>query len=237
MLRPAYSRLVLGMFIALLVPQAMLRAQAISPVIAEYHGKARGQFQVINNTLYPMDVVLEPFSFVVNSKGRPIYGPLEPQIQVRLSDTSFRLAPRQTYRVYYDATAEVLPAWFTIYATVTRANNHAAVRVAFQLPHTVYLLPKTRLERSEVKFLRAVSPAHGPVRVVVENASGEYARVQEVDLISKSGKKAFPGFPFFPHQRRIILLKPDRGTQPERVMIKFRHFKIEQAIRGGGVTP
>jgi hypothetical protein len=237
MLRPIHSRLALGMFIALLVPQAMLRAQAISPVIAEYHGKARGQFQITNNTLYPMDVVLEPFSFVANSKGQPIYGPLEPQIHVQLSDTSFRLAPRQIYTVYYNATADVLPAWFTIYATVTRANNPSAVRVAFQLPHTVYLLPKRRLERDEVKFLRAESPAHGPVRVVVENSSGEYARVQEVDLVSKSGKKVFPGFPFFPHQRRIILLEPDRGTQPERVLIKFRHFKIEQAIQDGGVTP
>jgi P pilus assembly chaperone PapD len=230
-------RIVLGALVVLLFSQAMARAQAISPVIAEYQGKGRGEFQVSNSTLYPMDVVLEPFSFVVDSKGHPTYGPLEPTIHVRLSSPSFRLGPKQVYTVFYDATADVLPAWFTIYATVTRANNHSDVRVAFQLPHTVYILPKTTVKRDSVIFRRAVSPATGPVQVEVENRSGDYARVQEVDLITNSGKKVLPGFPFFPHQRRILLLEPDKGAQVERVVIKFPRFKVEQRIQDAGASP
>jgi hypothetical protein len=236
MFRSLHFRIVLGALFSLLFWQAMARAQAISPVIAEYPGKAQGQFQVTNTTLFPMDVVLEPFSFVVDSKGRPTYGPLEPHVRVRLSATSFRLGPKQIYTVYYDASADVLPAWFTIYATMTRANNHSDVRVAFQLPHTVYLLPKTTVGRDAVIFRSAVAPATGPVRVEVENRSDDYARVQEVDLICHSGKKIFPGFPFFPHQRRILLLDPGHEKQPERVIIKFPKFKTEHPIKDAGTS-
>jgi hypothetical protein len=237
MIRSFNSRIVLGTLIALLSLHAVARAQAISPFIAQYQGKAQGQFQITNTTLFPMDVVLEPFSFVVNSKGQPKYGPLEPGIRVRLSSTSFRLGPKQVYTVYYEASADVLPAWFTIYATVTRANNHADIRVAFQLPHTVYLLPKTTVEKESVVFRQAAYAAGGTVRVELENRSADYARVQEVDLVTDSGKKAFPGFPFFPHQRRILELAADKGARPERVVIRFPKFKVEQSIHDTGTSP
>jgi hypothetical protein len=237
MIRSLHFRIVLGAAIALLSMQTMARAQVVSPVIVEYQGKARGQFQVTNNTLFPQDVVLEPFSFTVDSTGHPTYGPLDPTLQVRLSITSFRLGPRQVYTVYYDASSDVLPAWFTIYATVTRANNPSNVRVAFQLPHTVYLLPKTTVERDSVKFGRTWLTADGRLQVELDNRSDDYARVQEVDLMTSAGKKFFPGFPFFPHQRRILLLDTDKGARPERVIIKFPKFKVEKTIQGEGVSP
>lgn len=237
MIRVFRLRLVLGALIGLFLSQGLVRAQAISPVVTEDRGKARGQFQLTNNTLFPMDVVLEPFSFMVNSHGQPTYRPLEPGIRVRLSTTSFRLGPRQVYTVYYDAEADALPAWFTIYATVTRANNHSDVRVAFQLPHTVYLLPKTTVGRDSITFHLAMSTASGPARIEVENLSNDYARVKEVDLVTSSGKKTFPGFPFFPHQRRILLLNLEPGSRPERVILKFPHFKVEQAVLSAGASP
>jgi hypothetical protein len=236
MTRTLQFRLVLGALIGLLLPQPMLRAQAISPVIAEYQGKAQGQFQITNSSLFPLDVVLEPFGFVVNEKGQPIYGPLEPNLHVRLSATSFRLAPKQIYTVYYDASADVLPAWFTIYATVTRANNHSDVRVAFQLPHTVYLLPAATINRESVRFGRVARAANGAVGIELENHSKDYVRVQEVDLVTSSGKKVFPGFPFFPHQKRILLLEPDHGAEPQKVVIKFPKFKVEEPIDGSGAS-
>lgn len=234
MIRSVHFRIVLGAFIGLLLPQPMLRAQAISPVIAEYQGKARGQFQLTNDTLFPLDVSLEPFSFVVNEQGKPTYGPLEPMLHVRLSSTSFRLAPQQIYTVYYDASADVLPAWFTIYATVMRANNHSDVRVAFQLPHTVYLLPPTTIDRNAVSFRRATTLPSGAVNIEIENQGKDYARIQEVDLVTTSGKKTFPGFPFFPHQRRNLVLEPDPGGEPVKVVLKFPKFKVEEPIGGSG---
>ncbi len=234
MIRSVHFRIALGAFIGLLLPQPMLRAQVISPIIAEYQGKARAQFQLTNDTLFPLDVSLEPFSFVVNEQGQPTYGPLEPTLHVRLSATSFRLAPKQIYTVYYDASADVLPAWFTIYATVTRANNHSDVRIAYQLPHTVYLLPPTTIERESVSFRRATTLTDGAVKIEIENHSKDYARVQEVDLVTSSGKKIFPGFPFFPHQERNLVLEPDPGGQPLKVVLKFPKFKVEEPIDGSG---
>jgi hypothetical protein len=236
MTRSLQFRLVLGAMAGLLFAPAVLRAQAISPIISEYQGKAQGQFQITNDTLFPLDVVLEPFSFMANEKGQPVYGPLEPNLHVRLSATSFRLSPKQVYTVYYDASADVLPAWFSIYATVTRANNHSDVRVAFQLPHTVYLLPSTTINRESVQVTRIGRLANGEVGVEIENRGKDYARVQEVDLITSSGKKVFPGFPFFPHQRRIIVLPPDRGAEPQKVVIKFPKFKVEEPVEGSGAS-
>jgi hypothetical protein len=236
MLHSLHSRMILGAVIGLLLPQTMMRAQAISPVIGEYQGKGRGQFQLTNDTLFPLDVVLEPFSFVVDQMGKPTYLPLEPGIHVRLSATSFRLGAKQRYTVYYEASAEVLPAWFTIYATVMRANVHSDVRVAFQLPHTVYLLPKTTIERQSLEFRRAKSTSRG-VLVEVENRSDDYVRVLEVDLFTDSGKKVFPGFPFFPHQRRILKLDSGPGKRPERVVIRFPRFKVEHSVLDTGTSP
>lgn len=236
MTRSSQFRLVLGAIAGLLFAPAAVRAQAISPIISEYHGKAQGQFQITNDTIFPLDVILEPFSFVADEKGQPIYGPLEPSIHVRLSATSFRLAPKQIYTVYYDASADVLPAWFSIYATVTRANNHSDVRVAFQLPHTVYLLPATTVNRESVQVKRIVRLASGAVGIEIENRGKDYARVQEVDLVTDSGKKVFPGFPFFPHQRRIIVLPPDQGAEPQKVVIKFPKFKVEEPVEGSGAS-
>lgn len=236
MTRSMQFRLVLGAIAGLLLAPAALRAQAISPVISEYHGKGQGYFQITNDTIFPLDVVLEPFSFVANEKGQPVYGPLEPNLHVRLSATSFRLSPKQVYTVYYDASADVLPAWFSIYATVTRANNHSDVRVAFQLPHTVYLLPPTTVNRDSVQVNRIVRLADGKVGVEIENLGKDYARVQEVDLFTNSGKKVFPGFPFFPHQRRILVLSPDRGAEPQKVVIKFPKFKVEEPVDGSGAA-
>src|SRR6185437_16209743 len=95
------------------------RAQTISPVIVEYQQKANGRFQVTNDSDVPLAVVLEPESFRVDSKGNPTFYPLDPAIHLDLSSSSFRLAPHQTYMVFYKATADRLPAWFTIYATVS----------------------------------------------------------------------------------------------------------------------
>jgi hypothetical protein len=230
-------QLFLGALAGLLLRGPAIRAQAISPVIVEYKEKARGQFQVSNDTLYPLDVLLEPFSFTVDANGQPTYGPLEPGIHVRLSSTGFRLGPKQIYTVYYEATADVVPAWFTIYATLARANTHANFRVAFQLPHTVYLLPGKLLQPEALQFHQAETYNQGTTHVEVENRSEDFARVQEVDLVCSSGKKIYPGFPFFPHQRRVLQLEADQCSSPQRVVLKFVRFKVEQAIRDGGASP
>jgi len=91
-------------------------AQSIQPVIVEYIEKGEGKFELTNNTLTPMAVVLEPKSFNITPDGRGVYRPLDSGIHVELSTMSLRLEPKQTYYIFYKAKAEVLPAWFTVYA-------------------------------------------------------------------------------------------------------------------------
>ena len=72
------------------------------------------------------------------------YRPLDPNIHLKLSATSFRIQPKQTYYVFYEASAPPSPTWFVIYASFSGFAFRTAqgMNVRLQLPHTVYLLPK-----------------------------------------------------------------------------------------------
>ena len=83
-------------------------AQTIQPLIVEYNGKAGGKFQVTNNTLEPMAIVLEPKSFSLDDKGWATYRKLDDTIHLELSTMSFRLESKQTYYIFYKAHADIL---------------------------------------------------------------------------------------------------------------------------------
>jgi hypothetical protein len=155
-------------------------AQTISPVIQEYQGKADGKFQIYNDADVPLTVVLEPHSFGVDSSGNPTFRKLDPEIHVQLSSTSFRIQPKQTYFVFYKASSEALPNWFCIYATVTGTTTSTGIKLALQLPHTVYLLDKNALNPDQVAWIRAESSKEGNKRQIVaevENHSNTFSRV------------------------------------------------------------
>src|SRR5271165_7078454 len=151
-------------------------AQTISPVIVEYPDKADGRFQLYNDAEIPLTVVLEPHSFTVDSTGKAAFRKLDPGLHVQLSTTSFRLAPKQTYYVFYKATTETYPNWFCIYATVTGPTNVTGLKLAIELPHTVYLLGRKSLDQSQVSWNRAEISTQGGKRLVtaeVENHGAE----------------------------------------------------------------
>src|ERR1700675_4831535 len=89
-------------------------AQTVRPVIVQYSGAARGKFELVNNGLQPMSVVLQPMSFTITEGGDGVYGPLASSIHLKLSATSFRIPPQQSRFVFYEARADNLPAWFVI---------------------------------------------------------------------------------------------------------------------------
>jgi hypothetical protein len=218
----------------LFVASANTPAQTISPVIEEYQGKADGRFQISNDSEVPLTVVLEPHSFVVDSNGNPTFRKLDPEIHVQLSSTSFRLQPKQTYFVFYKATSETLPNWFCIYATVTGATTPTGIKLALQLPHTVYLLDKKSLERDQVAWVRAESSTAGKKRQIVaelENHGNEFSRVREVEVTSANGKQSFSGFPLFPGQKRLIELDWDGSAEPQHIQVSFDHFKMESDLK------
>lgn len=208
------------------------RAQTISPVIVEYREKAEGKFQLRNDSDLPLYVVLEPQSFSVNEQGDPAFRPLDPTTHVKLSTMSFRLAPQQVYTVFYKATADKLPAWFVVYATITGKTTPTGLKIALELPHTVYLLTKRPLERGSVVWLRAEQAKDKKeILAEVENRGAEFSRVLEVEVDSSSGKKDYAGFPLFPGQRRSMELEWDQPGEPQKITLKFEKFKTESVIR------
>ncbi len=216
------------------------QAQTVSPVIVEYREKAKGQFQISNDSVVPLNVSLEPRSFSVDGEGHPTFRKLDAEIHVRLSTTSFRLGPKQTFVIFYDASSTRTPAWFTIYSTLTGPPNPTGLQLALELPHTVYLLTKKPLVREEVIVARAEfqggQDAH--VEAEIESRAKEFGRVQLVQVVSEAGKKDYAGFPLFPGQRRAVSLEWDQPGTPQRLVIKFEKFQVEQVIApGAGKSP
>lgn len=209
-------------------------AQTISPVIQEYQQKADSRFQIYNDGDVPLTVMLEPFSFSVDFKGTATFRKLDPGLHVQLSATSFRVQPKQTYYVFYKATAETLPGWFCIYATFTGATTSSGLKLAFKLPHTVYLLDKTPLDRSQVQMIHAetvVDADKQRITAEVENTGSGFGRVRQIEVTTALGKQAFPGFPLFPGQKRLIELDwPGPGT-PQNIVLNFDRFKTEAGLQ------
>jgi hypothetical protein len=211
------------------------RAQTISPVIQEYQQKADSRFQIYNDADVPLTVTLEPYSFTVDTNGSPTFRKLDSGISIQMSTTSFRIQPRQTYYVFYKARAEALPAWFCIYATVTGPSTPNGLKLAFKLPHTVYLLDnKKRLELGELAWVRAETALEGDQRKIVaeiENHGSGFGRVRQIEISTASGKQTLPGFPVFPRQKRLISLDWKQATTPRSIVLDFERFKAEADLR------
>src|SRR5260370_7797643 len=116
------KRLIWFSFLALCCA-SLAPAQTISPVIVEYPEKADGRFQIYNDADIPLTVVLEPHSFSVNEAGNATFRKLDPGIHVQLSSTSFRLAPKQPFFVFYKPSAQTLPTCSFIYPPITRPTT------------------------------------------------------------------------------------------------------------------
>jgi hypothetical protein len=221
-----------------LVISAGAAAQTVRPVINELGNPAKGRVEYVNDGLTPLNVVLEAKSFTVSEKGELTYRPLDPDIHLKLSATSFRIQPQQTYYVFYEASAPPSPKWFVIYASFTGFSFRTAqgMNVRLQLPHTVYLLPKQRVEKSDVRVVRAeLNSAENKVLLEVENAGDNFGRVLQTQLANGRKKQDAPGFPIFPHSRRILEVPLDpkaaADTVPTEVNLQFDNFKVEEKLQ------
>lgn len=229
-------RVALGMLsIFFLFPVCV--AQTVRPLINELGDPAKGRVEYVNDGLTPLNVVLEARSFTVSETGEISYRPLDPDIHLKLSTTSFRIQPQQTYYVFYEASAPKSPAWFVIYASFTGFTFRTAqgMNVRLQLPHTVYLLPKARVELPDVVLSRAeLNPEQNKVVVEVENKGDNFGRVFETDLVYAKKKQEAPGFPVFPHSKRIFEIpldqKPEGENVPVDISLQFEKFKVEQKL-------
>src|SRR5882724_237178 len=203
-------------------------AQTVRPVIVQYNGIARGKIELVNPSLQPLNVVLEPMNFKVTEDGNATYEPLHGDIHLKLSAMSFRIPPQQSRFVFYEAKPEKLPAWFVIYSVFARTAHPNSLNVQVELPHTVYVLQKQSLEKSElsVESFRYVPDQHKVIAVIV-NKSSKLGRALEWQVISKGTKAPNPGFPMLPNSKRRLELDWNSQTPPSALMVRFEHFTLQ----------
>ena len=209
--------------------------QTVRPLINELNNPAKGRVEYVNDGLIPLNVVLEAKSFSVSESGEISYRPLDANIHLRLSTTSFRIQPKQTYYVFYEASSDQSPTWFVIYAAFSGFSFRTAqgMNVRLELPHTVYLLPKQSAEKSEVHIARAeLKRSEQKVVLEVENTGANFGRVLETQLVYAHRKQEAPGFPLFPHSKRILEVPLDDKAQadnlPLEVLLQLKDFKVQQ---------
>ena len=223
---------------SLLVLLGILRplgAQTVRPAVVEYPAQARGKFELVNESLFPLTVVLEPRGFHVEPSGELIEEPLDTtRVQVKISAMSFRIPPRETYTVFYEATTKSFPSWFLISSTLTGARTQTGLNVRIELPHVVYMLQPQPLRRADVAVHAfEFDSVAKRVRVELENTSAALGRVLSSE-VSASGVKTIPGgaFPLFPHSRRTLEIPWTGHTTPERLVLRFANFTVEERRKG-----
>ncbi len=182
--------------------------------------------------------MLEARRFTVSESGEIAYRPLDPGIHLKLSTTSFRIQPQQTYYVFYEANSPQSPSWFVIYANFTGFAFRTAqgMNVRLQLPHTVYLLPKQSVSKSELHIARAVfDPAQNKVTIEVENTGNNFGRILQTHVQYSNKKQEAPGFPVFPHSKRILEVSLDQKAEgenvPVQISLELQNFKIEEKLQ------
>ena len=209
-----------------------LRAQAVRPVIAEYNEKARGRFDVVNDSLVPLNVVLEAKSFSVSEDGSPAFRPLDKDIHLKLSQKSFRIPPKQTYYVFYEATAAQYPAWFVIYAEFAGLPQQSGLNVQIELPHTIYMGQKQDLTKDEIQVGTAeFLPGSNQVRLEIKNTGDRLGRVTGVEVRGERERIVHPGFPLMPRSQRKVVIDWKSGAAPQRAIVQFKNFKIETVLQ------
>jgi len=211
----------------------LARAQTVRPLIAELSNPAKGRVEYVNDSDTPLNVVLSARSFSVSETGEISYRALDPGIHLKLSSTSFRIQPHDSYFVFYEAKTDSSIAWFVIYAGFSgfafRTQNGMNVRL--ELPHTVYLLPKEPLDKSQVAITRAdFDPDARKVLVEVENKGDYFGRAMHTFVTASRQKAEGPGFPVFPHSKRRIEVPTPDMQRPEAVVVDFERFKLEEKL-------
>ena len=214
-------------------------AQTVRPLIDENVLKAadkvaRGKIEYLNDSLQPLTVTLDVRSFTVSEVGDISYRPVDPGIRLKLSAMSFRIMPQQVYSVWYEASAEQLPAWFVIYATFSgfHAKTPQGFRIQVQLPHTVYLLPKNAVGKDQLALV-ATSYSTNDKKIIirVKNTGTTLARVLETEVLGKHTQSNNSGFPIFPQAERQVEISWTGDAMPEKVRLRLERFTLEGPVQ------
>lgn len=216
-----------------------LLGQTVRPLIDENvvgrpGQRSSGKIEYFNDSLQTLYVVLEAKSFTVSETGDLSYRTLDHDIHLKLSAMSFKIPPRQNYYIFYEASADKLPAWFVIYAAFSgfRERTPQGFQIQVQLPHTIYLLPKRTLQKAELSIVKAdYLPETKRVVLRVANSGDAFGRVLEANV--KGGKNTVTqgGFPIFPNSQREVEMPWDSPSEPRTLRLRLDRFSLERDIR------
>ena len=228
----AWPALVLAVILASGANPGRAAAQTVQPVIAEHHGKkTQAKFQLVNNGLVPLNVVIEPKSFDVSIDGEVTYRPLDSSVHLKLSAMSLRIPARQSRYVFYEASADSYPAWFVIPCTFSGLPRHQGLNVTVELPHTVYLVQDDALRREDVKIHSAVYAASAArIYLELENVSRRLGRVSVAEARGKDGRSAIASFPLLPNRIRRVVIPWDGAGVPTLLRLSLQGFTIETPL-------
>jgi hypothetical protein len=193
---------------------------------------AKGRVELTNDSTAPLTVIVSPKSFEVSETGEISYGPLSTDIHLKLSAMSFRIAPKQSYYVFYEAKADKLPAWFVIYFEFSGfpLRDHSGLNMQVELPHTVYLLPKQAFKREDLDVSAKFDSASKKVIVTTLNKGTTVGRILTTEAQGHGQKAQGVAFPTYPGKKRIVELQWEGDTTPEKVVLNLEGFKVETAV-------
>ncbi len=228
---PLAILIVLGMLIGCAVP---LPAQQVSPAVMEYPDAAKsphtdGHFDLTNEMLTPLFATFEAKSFTIDTAGVAHFTPLSEHVHLRMSTTSMRLGPKQRRTVYYTVTADTYPAWFCIYSTLAGLPKRNGMNVQLDLPHTVYLLTKSRPAAGELQFSNLVLSS-GHLHGTLRNGSTSFARVLSLEMSGDHLKKSEGGFPVLPGGERDFDLAVDEGKTVKHLKARLNGLQVDGIV-------
>jgi len=213
---------------------ARLGAQSIDPPIAVFDGNARGQMVIANPSLFPINFVLEPKSFSMSCNGDVLFAPLDTaHIHLTLSAMSGRITAKQNIRIFYEASADSLPAWFAIIASFSHGAPGSGLSMRLELPQMVYLMQRDRVTEGNLAVgLASYDSVTHVLRVRLENHSRKLTRLTSLTLVSSSGQTVVTeAGPLFPNSARDYEHLWRLQGRPVTLIAAFPGFSITRAIQ------
>jgi hypothetical protein len=232
---PRSMRLGLALAGVVIVTAGPLAAQTVRPAVVEYQASGKGKYELVNESLFPLTVVLEPRGFRVEEDGDLVDEPFDSaNVELKLSAMSFRIPPLSSYTVFYEARARRLPAWFMVLGAMTGARTDNGLNLRIELPHVVYLLQKDALRRDAVRLTGfTYDTAQRKAVIELENSSNSLGRVVGSEMSDGRRGAPFGGFPLFPRSRRRVEVPWEGEGEPDKVMLRFANFTLEERRRPG----
>lgn len=133
-----------------LIASGIAHGQQISPTAEEFKGPhAKGFFTVANQGVKPLAVSVEATSLSIDSNGHPVLSPNPPNVTVIFKQPQFKLGPKQTHMVNFEATCISVPCHFELLASFAPAIDSDGIAVVTHLGTAIYVCEKQRDCRKE----------------------------------------------------------------------------------------